>query len=185
MTYRENGFQGLRPMNRQKRRSQAMPENFDELLKESIQLRAYWNAQPWRAISTTPASVQSICEPTGMHGRTPRSASASHTVWCWFTITILMMASPSTINFSTLTFHRRGSHHGRNGTGIHARWTLLMSIPSQKHFCITRSGGRSCPQFWLTIRRNASLYMVKCLYIRMFFDIFIFLIFSLRSDFCL
>ena len=41
MTYRENGFQGVRPMDRQKRRSQAMPENFDELLKEAIQLRAY------------------------------------------------------------------------------------------------------------------------------------------------
>lgn len=37
--YRENGFQGLRPTDRQKRRSQALPENFDELLNEAIQLR--------------------------------------------------------------------------------------------------------------------------------------------------
>lgn len=37
--YRENGFQGLRPTDRQKRRSQALPENFDELLSEAIQLR--------------------------------------------------------------------------------------------------------------------------------------------------
>lgn len=37
--YRENGFQGLRPTDRQKRRSQTLPENFEELLNEAIQLR--------------------------------------------------------------------------------------------------------------------------------------------------
>lgn len=37
--YREKGFQGLYPTERQKQRSQALPENFDSLLDEAIQLR--------------------------------------------------------------------------------------------------------------------------------------------------
>ena len=37
--YRENGFPGLKPQNREKRRSQKLPENFDVLLEEAIQLK--------------------------------------------------------------------------------------------------------------------------------------------------
>ena len=37
--YRIKGFQGLKPMNRKQRRSQALPENFDELIGEAIQLK--------------------------------------------------------------------------------------------------------------------------------------------------
>ena len=37
--YRAGGFAGLKPMNREQRRSQALPENFDELLAEAIQLK--------------------------------------------------------------------------------------------------------------------------------------------------
>ena len=37
--YRENSFDGLRPMNRQKRRSMKLPENYDEIVAQAIQLR--------------------------------------------------------------------------------------------------------------------------------------------------
>ena len=37
--YRENGFSGLKPMNRESRRSQSLPENFEELVQEAIQLK--------------------------------------------------------------------------------------------------------------------------------------------------
>lgn len=37
--YREEAFDGLRPMNREKRRSQALPENYDEIVGEAIQLK--------------------------------------------------------------------------------------------------------------------------------------------------
>lgn len=37
--FRENSFQGLKPMNREKRRSQALPENFEEIVAEAIQLK--------------------------------------------------------------------------------------------------------------------------------------------------
>ena len=37
--YREESFSGLRPMNREKRRSQALPENWDEIVGEAIQLK--------------------------------------------------------------------------------------------------------------------------------------------------
>ena len=37
--YREKGFPGLKPQNREKRRSQKLPENFDVLLEEAIQLK--------------------------------------------------------------------------------------------------------------------------------------------------
>ena len=37
--YREDQFNGLRPMNREKRRSQLLPENYDELLEEAKQLK--------------------------------------------------------------------------------------------------------------------------------------------------
>ena len=37
--YRENGFWGLKPMNRESRRTQSLPENFDELVSEAIQLK--------------------------------------------------------------------------------------------------------------------------------------------------
>ena len=37
--YREGAFDGLRPMNREKRRSQALPENYDEIVGEAIQLK--------------------------------------------------------------------------------------------------------------------------------------------------
>lgn len=37
--YREESFTGLRPMNREKRRSQALPENYDEIVGEAIQLK--------------------------------------------------------------------------------------------------------------------------------------------------
>ena len=37
--YRSSGFNGLRPMNREKRRSQSLPENFDEIVGEAIQLK--------------------------------------------------------------------------------------------------------------------------------------------------
>lgn len=37
--YRMEEFYGLRPMNREKRRSQSLPENFDEIVGEAIQLK--------------------------------------------------------------------------------------------------------------------------------------------------
>lgn len=37
--YREGAFDGLRPMNREKRRSQALPENYEEIVEEAIQLK--------------------------------------------------------------------------------------------------------------------------------------------------
>ena len=37
--YREEQFEGLLPKNREKRRSQKLPENWDEIVKEAIQLR--------------------------------------------------------------------------------------------------------------------------------------------------
>ena len=37
--YREEAFDGIRPMNREKRRSQALPENYDEIDGEAIQLK--------------------------------------------------------------------------------------------------------------------------------------------------
>ena len=37
--YRENSFDGLRPMNRQMRRSMRLPENYDEIVAQAIQLR--------------------------------------------------------------------------------------------------------------------------------------------------
>ena len=37
--YRKNGFAGLKPMNRESRRRQSLPDNFDELVKEAIQLK--------------------------------------------------------------------------------------------------------------------------------------------------
>ena len=37
--YRADGFAGLKPMNREQRRSQALPENFDELVAEAVQLK--------------------------------------------------------------------------------------------------------------------------------------------------
>ena len=37
--YRKGGFAGLKPMNREQRRSQKLPENFDELLEQAIQLK--------------------------------------------------------------------------------------------------------------------------------------------------
>ena len=37
--YRTGEFQGLMPMNREKRRSQKLPDNFEDLLQEAIQLR--------------------------------------------------------------------------------------------------------------------------------------------------
>ena len=37
--YQQREFQGLKPMNREKRRSQKLPDNFDELLQEAMQLR--------------------------------------------------------------------------------------------------------------------------------------------------
>jgi len=38
-SYRQNQFDGLRPMNRTKRRSQALPDNYDEIIAEAIQLK--------------------------------------------------------------------------------------------------------------------------------------------------
>ncbi len=37
--YREGQFGGLRPMNREKRRSQGLPDNYDEIVGEAIQLK--------------------------------------------------------------------------------------------------------------------------------------------------
>ena len=37
--YREGAFEGLRPMNREKRRSQALPDNYEEIVGEAIQLK--------------------------------------------------------------------------------------------------------------------------------------------------
>lgn len=37
--YREEAFDGLRPMNREKRRSQALPDNYEEIVGEAIQLK--------------------------------------------------------------------------------------------------------------------------------------------------
>lgn len=37
--YREGAFAGLRPMNREKRRSQALPDNYEEIVGEAIQLK--------------------------------------------------------------------------------------------------------------------------------------------------
>ena len=37
--WRKNGFSGLRPMNREMRRSQKLPDNFEEIVSEAIQLK--------------------------------------------------------------------------------------------------------------------------------------------------
>lgn len=37
--YRKGGFAGLKPVNREQRRSQKLPENFDELLEQAILLK--------------------------------------------------------------------------------------------------------------------------------------------------
>ena len=37
--YREGTFEGLKPMNREKRRSQALPDNYDEIVGEAILLK--------------------------------------------------------------------------------------------------------------------------------------------------
>ena len=37
--YRKGAFDGLRPMNREKRRSQALPDNYEEIVGEAIQLK--------------------------------------------------------------------------------------------------------------------------------------------------
>lgn len=37
--YRKSGFSGLKPMNRESRRAQSLPENFDDLVSEAIQLK--------------------------------------------------------------------------------------------------------------------------------------------------
>ena len=37
--YRKGAFEGLRPMNREKRRSQALPDNYEEIVGEAIQLK--------------------------------------------------------------------------------------------------------------------------------------------------
>lgn len=37
--YRKNGFSGLKPMNRESRTAQSLPDNFDELVNEAIQLK--------------------------------------------------------------------------------------------------------------------------------------------------
>lgn len=37
--YREGAFEGLRPMNREKRQSQALPDNYEEIVGEAIQLK--------------------------------------------------------------------------------------------------------------------------------------------------
>ena len=37
--YREGAFDGLRPMNREKRRSQGLPDNYEEIVGEAIQLK--------------------------------------------------------------------------------------------------------------------------------------------------
>ena len=37
--YRNGGFAGLKPLNREQRRSQKLPENFDEILEQAIQLK--------------------------------------------------------------------------------------------------------------------------------------------------
>lgn len=37
--YRENGFSGLKPRNRESRRAQTLPDNFEELVSEAIQLK--------------------------------------------------------------------------------------------------------------------------------------------------
>lgn len=37
--YREGAFEGLRPMNREKRRSQELPDNYEEIVGEAIQLK--------------------------------------------------------------------------------------------------------------------------------------------------
>ena len=37
--YKAEGFSGLKPVNREQRRSQKLPDNFDELLAQAIQLK--------------------------------------------------------------------------------------------------------------------------------------------------
>lgn len=37
--WRKDGFAGLRPMNRQMRRSQKLPDNFDEIVGQAVQLK--------------------------------------------------------------------------------------------------------------------------------------------------
>ena len=38
-SYRADGFEGLLPQNREKRRSQKLPDNWDEIVGEAIQLK--------------------------------------------------------------------------------------------------------------------------------------------------
>ena len=62
--YRENGFTGLKPRNRESRRTQSLPENFEELVTEAIQLK---REVPSRSV----AQIILILE---MEGRVPPGA---------------------------------------------------------------------------------------------------------------
>lgn len=57
--YREKQFAGLKPKDREKRRSQKLPENFEELLMEAVQLR---KEVPERSV----AQIISILEMEGI-----------------------------------------------------------------------------------------------------------------------
>ena len=100
--YRKDGFAGLRPSNREKQRSQALPDNFQELLSEAVQLRrevpnARWSrsslflswrtgwrreysgVQLWNGIFSMPVLGRNTCALTKRPGKVLPDGSASRT----------------------------------------------------------------------------------------------------------
>ena len=105
--YQENSFAGLRPMNRQMRRSKRLPENWDEIIGEAIilkrevpkrsarQIIKILEIEGWAAPgpSRNPLSgaiclrrglASNRCAATRKPGRHPRVGSAVRTAWNYF-----------------------------------------------------------------------------------------------------
>lgn len=101
-SYWKAEFSGLKPANRGKRRSQNLPENFEELLGEAIQLRrevpqrsvnqiitileseqrvlpGTLKRRPWNTIFIRQALGQSRCRHTWMSARVLQNGSVSRT----------------------------------------------------------------------------------------------------------
>lgn len=103
--YREGQFAGLKPAAREKRRSQKLPENFDLLLEQAVQLRKEVpersvaqiicilelegyaapgvlkrNAPLWNGTCTGLVTEGNRCRCTAMHGEVLPNVSANRTV---------------------------------------------------------------------------------------------------------
>ena len=100
--YRKGGFPGLKPQDRETKRSPKLPENFDELLEQAIQLKrevpkrsvrqiiyilelegrvapGVLKRPRWRDISIKPDSASGRCRCTMMPGKVLQNGSANRT----------------------------------------------------------------------------------------------------------